>query len=45
MNTGWRMISRSGRPPPLPAALGGSGGNWMPAITAIETSATTASER
>ena len=42
MNTGWRMISPSGRP--VGAALRGAGGaNSMNAINAIASSATTAS--
>ena len=44
MNTGWRMISASGRPP-YTALRAGAGANRMKAISTIATSATPASAR
>ncbi len=42
MNTGWRMISRSGRPC-RPAFLGGTGGNVMNDSASMPSNATPAS--
>ena len=44
MKTGWRMISRRGRPSLL-ACLTGAAGKVMKASTAIDSSATPASAR
>ena len=44
MNTGWRAISRSGRPPATCAAVG-MGGNWMKLTSTSASSATPISDR